>query len=526
MIYEHEQAYAGKRCFMGDLHNHCGISYGHGLLEDALRNAELQLDFVSVTGHAGWPDIDEQDMPEEVKEYHRAGFEKLKKNREWYADDMKAHNVPGKFVTFGGYELHSFRFGDYTVIQKDPRQSHIIPADGDSLARFIAETRSQHDDIILMPHHIGYKKGFRGIDWQQFNPEASPLVEIISMHGLSEGPAMPFPYLHTMGPLDEASSMQAGLALGHLAGFTGSTDHHSAHPGSYGYGRTMVWADSLTRESIWQAFLERRVYAVSGDPIICRFSVNGAPMGSEFQEDKKSNHPRELYLKIRGCNALSRVEILKNNTVFHQKNYIHDWDLSAAAASSENKAHDDQYTSLLRGKLIIEMGWGEKKHQYNWDVQLKLHGLKKVRTEPRFRGIDVVDPLDETGDLFAFTEWSEPDAESISLKTATFGNATAVTSQTQGVCIDVEGPDDGSLELVVQGKTYRFLLRDLLRQGEVMYTAGFLSPAVKIHRFVPENFCNDELLITDDRKAAGDMYYARVFQENGQAAWISPVKVL
>ena len=43
--------------FYGDLHNHCGISYGHGSLENALRNATLPLDFVSITGHAYWPDM-------------------------------------------------------------------------------------------------------------------------------------------------------------------------------------------------------------------------------------------------------------------------------------------------------------------------------------------------------------------------------------------------------------------------------------------------------------------------------------
>ena len=36
--------------YYGDIHNHCGISYGHGTIEDAYENAKLQLDFVSVTG--------------------------------------------------------------------------------------------------------------------------------------------------------------------------------------------------------------------------------------------------------------------------------------------------------------------------------------------------------------------------------------------------------------------------------------------------------------------------------------------
>ena len=38
----------------GDIHNHCDISYGHGRFADALARAAIQLDFLSITGHAHW----------------------------------------------------------------------------------------------------------------------------------------------------------------------------------------------------------------------------------------------------------------------------------------------------------------------------------------------------------------------------------------------------------------------------------------------------------------------------------------
>ena len=41
----------------GDLHNHCGITYGFGSLQNALKIARSQLDFCCITGHAMWPDI-------------------------------------------------------------------------------------------------------------------------------------------------------------------------------------------------------------------------------------------------------------------------------------------------------------------------------------------------------------------------------------------------------------------------------------------------------------------------------------
>ena len=33
------RAYEGLKPYYGDLHNHCGISYGHGPIEDALAKA-------------------------------------------------------------------------------------------------------------------------------------------------------------------------------------------------------------------------------------------------------------------------------------------------------------------------------------------------------------------------------------------------------------------------------------------------------------------------------------------------------
>jgi hypothetical protein len=43
--------------YWGDLHNHCGISYGFGSLENALLAAKGQLDFCAIIGHASWADM-------------------------------------------------------------------------------------------------------------------------------------------------------------------------------------------------------------------------------------------------------------------------------------------------------------------------------------------------------------------------------------------------------------------------------------------------------------------------------------
>ena len=65
----------------GDIHNHCNISYAHGSLDDAIKNASLRLDFVSITGHASWPDMDEHDPRiQHIVQFHQRGFAKLHRN--------------------------------------------------------------------------------------------------------------------------------------------------------------------------------------------------------------------------------------------------------------------------------------------------------------------------------------------------------------------------------------------------------------------------------------------------------------
>ncbi len=85
----------------GDIHNHCNISYGHGRLQDALKRAKQQLDFVSITGHAHWPDmpVDEPSVAH-IVDFHVKGFAKLKKNWIPHYQNLKEFDEEGVFSAF------------------------------------------------------------------------------------------------------------------------------------------------------------------------------------------------------------------------------------------------------------------------------------------------------------------------------------------------------------------------------------------------------------------------------------------
>ena len=113
------------KLLFGDIHDHCGISYGYGSLENALKNALSHLDFVAVTGHAFWPDIPPVTPDTEfLVSFHKKGFEKLKGNYEGNKEIFeKYHDCWDEYVSLAEAAIfeYAFRLGARLAmkIQKD-----------------------------------------------------------------------------------------------------------------------------------------------------------------------------------------------------------------------------------------------------------------------------------------------------------------------------------------------------------------------------------------------------------------------
>ncbi|HLV44396.1 MAG TPA: DUF3604 domain-containing protein, partial [Aggregatilineales bacterium] len=458
--------YEGLQPYYGDIHNHCAVGYGHGSIEEAFQNARLQLDFASVTVHAHWPDIPAHEARlHDIVEYHVRGFQRTRELWQHVQQVVEANNVPGEFVTFPGFEWHSCEYGDHNVYFKRAGGEVIRVASLEEMRERLREYARQGIECFLIPHHIGYKQGYRGINWNAFTPEFSPVVEIVSMHGGSEGPDTPRPYLHTMGPLDWRSSYQYGLEQGHVAGVIGSTDHHSAHPGSYGHGRLAVWARELTRDGIWEAIAARRTVAMTGDRIALAFSLNGAPLGSVLPASPE----RHLEVAVEGGAALDTVEVLRNNRVIHR------WDGVPAPQAEPSEPV----------RVCLEVGWGEKDVNVDWQVEIEVQGGRLLGVEPRFRGHEIVAPAASSEEEYAFSAWKRTAENAISFETRTWGNPTTSTSSTQGMCLDIQGTENTAIAATVNGRRFRVALGELRCGPRAEYLGGFLTPALVFHRAVP-----------------------------------------
>ena len=493
--------YKDLQVYYGDLHNHCEMSYGHGSLVDAIHNARLQLDFASVTLHAVWPDLPLYDPKlEYLIKYHQEGFIAALNNWPSYLELIDAHNEEGQFITFPSYEWHSIQYGDHCVYFKDGSfrpisQAGTLPA----LRKEVADLKTP---ALIIPHHIGYKQGSRGINWSAFSPEFSPVAEIFSFHGLSESSEGPYPYLHSMGPRNQNSTAQHGWAMGHVFGVIGSTDHHNAFPGSYGFGRLGVWAENLTRDSIWQAIAKRRTYALTGDRIELAFSLNDGLIGDICPPADN----RHIQVSITGGDAIDYVDILHNNQLIHRECVL------------PRKSIENIF------KVYVEFGWGEEPGFTPWQVDLKIENGRLRGVEPRFRGFGPTDsPQDKD---MAYTQWERVSQDQVQLITRTRQNPFIHTAATEGMSLEIEADANTLLIATINGKQYQQPIFELLEGAQTYYLGGFVSPAFCFHRAVPvSEYTHTFQFLHHSVANQQDWYYIRVRQKNNQWAWSSPIWV-
>jgi hypothetical protein len=113
-------------------------------------------------------------------------------------------------------------------------------------------------------------------------------------------------------------------------GYMASSDSHSGNPGysmtfpknykiqdtpweeqEIGTSLVAVYAEELTRESVFDNLFARHCYATTGDRIILSFKVNGHLMGSEISAGRKVN----IDIEAMGTETIQEVQLIRNMEV-------------------------------------------------------------------------------------------------------------------------------------------------------------------------------------------------------------------
>ncbi|MPQ96088.1 hypothetical protein [Thioclava sp. JE_KL1] len=487
----------------GDIHNHCDISYGHGRFADALARAALQLDFVSTTGHAHWPDMPVDDPSvAHIVDFHVKGFAKLCAGWEGHFDALRAAET-ARFSVFPGYEIHSGEHGDYTIVYADLEFAPLHLADSPSDLRETLEAEMP-GRALAFPHHIGYRQGARGINWKTFDRTLSPFVEMFSMHGCAETSETERSYLHSMGPVDGHSTMEWGLHEGHVFGIVGNTDHHSAFPGSYGHGRMAAYATERDREAIWDAMMSRRTNALTGDRIHLLGAIGDVVQGGIVAPQDAAH----LRIEAIGGGFIDSIDVMRNGKLFER--------ISPALTTAPIGEDADETL------LYLELGWGARGSKHHWDGRIEIEGGEILDAEPRFRGAEVVSPLEGDDAGHALPELREDGAGVVFSVTAE-ANPNNSTTATQGVMLRARIGSDAVIRATLSGKSIE-IPAARLREGALSGNLGPIdSPAYRFHPLPRPAEWQWAGRVALGEFQAGETVYLRLRQAGGQMCWTSPI---
>lgn len=487
------------RILYGDIHNHNAHGYGVGSIERSLEVARSHLDFFAFTGHSSW-----HDMPsmEGGRERHWIeGFTRLKDTWPHVQQVIAAGNREGEFCAFLGFEWHSSQWGDQCVVFPGDYRPLFYAAEVAKLRRFCLG-----EGALMIPHHLAYPQGRRGVNWGCFDEACTPVVEIYSEHGNSEDDRGPFPFFtHSMGGRETANTASAALAAGLRFGFVGSSDDHAGFPGAYGEGLMAALVEDFTRRGILEAIRARRTYALTGDRIELEFALDGAPMGATIDAGAEV----EVAFAVRGRDELDVVEVIQDGRIVHRS-------FPRVAFSGEQAF--EQSTQIR-----LEWGWGPwgalaLDRVCDWGMQVDVEGGRIARFFPCLQSM----PFDERR-RHRFERRGEA---GLAIRSYTARKNAYRENPNQSVVLEIEGGADTALRLALTqpvSQQSRHTLAELVRGSANLFTGPFPSEGYQWHRLVPRAASSLEGRCTLQVPKARSHAYLRARQKNGHIAWASPV---
>ncbi|MFB6301347.1 MAG: DUF3604 domain-containing protein [Haloferacaceae archaeon] len=349
-----------ERVLWGDIHLHSHLSDGTGHPEEGLRfGRDVEgLDFAAYTDH----DTMGFFIPPRLqrRRMHRRYFDRLKRA-------TRACHDPGEFVTLLGYEwTQQPNVGGHLNVYFDSVDDaelfdSLAPETGsyEKLWARLREWRKTADcDVLTVPHHTAEAMYPFDFDATDYDDDLAPLVEIYSQWGSSERPGAEgnrYPLAMGQGESGEPGHyVRDALTMGHRVGLMASSDYHGPHPGhsliharphlpalrewldeglgwgnvwrvwaeqSYPGGLVAVRAPELTREAVFGALADRRVYGTTQPhrPLI-EFRIGGVRVGEAESTVSlpASDVEREVTIDVAGTNPVERATVVKNGEAWRE----------------------------------------------------------------------------------------------------------------------------------------------------------------------------------------------------------------
>jgi hypothetical protein len=264
--------------YFGDLHSHTGFSDGKQTPEEAYKHAKqgMKADFLAITDHTS--SISEKEWFETIKA-------------------AETYNEDGRFLAIPSYEGH------YHL--KQDVEENIVIMNGNEAIGFntlekpysINESDNsfsminQYDRAVGMFPHPGEASGDSNLIWNAYDEyrQISPIAREIMRLAEVRNETSAYNSLH------EASYT---LALDHgwyMSPTANSDNHNEGWTTSYNF-RTVILSPSLTRQHLYEAIKDNRVYATEDNNLKLEFYGNNSIMGSRLSD--KSNENFNIQVKV------------------------------------------------------------------------------------------------------------------------------------------------------------------------------------------------------------------------------------
>ncbi len=295
----------GLNLYWGDMHTHSAFSRDCIERErmpllpgDLMRYARdsARLDFYAVTDH----------QRPGNSERHKIGAENWKRT----LDSIRAFDEAGRFLVFPGFEFKCRRGDTVILCNGFPEYEEIDRPEWSDLRGLWAAWSGR--DYISIPHFHNAGELPIGEWWEQLDPNIEPVLEIFSCAGsyeradvLENRPALE---KQTRADRNGAYLLRAGFRYG----FVCNSDGHKGHVGLNGL--TAVFARSLGKADILDAYRRRRVYGTTNARIRLVFKGNGQLMGAILPNTAN----KQFSIDVRGENGLKRIDLFRNSELYRR----------------------------------------------------------------------------------------------------------------------------------------------------------------------------------------------------------------
>ena len=278
--------------YFGQLHAHTNLSDGDGSVEEAFDYASKveNLDFFAVTDHSD--SFDNADAG-------AIGADGRSISTGWAAGKQAAASVTNEdFVGLFGFEMtwpedkqlgHISTFNTPGWQTRDQEDFENVPTALEHYYKALTTvpgsvSQFNHPDII----HGDFER------FDHYSPEYDEAISLLEIAG--EDGAVDCEYYHL------------ALDKGWHVAPTNNQNNHNGQWGDASRARTVILAETLTEEALYDAMKDRRVYATQDSDLTVYYTLNGAVMGSILPKSKEAEIT--VFLSDPTDEAIGNVEVV------------------------------------------------------------------------------------------------------------------------------------------------------------------------------------------------------------------------